>query len=69
MTRSTENFTNRNGVLKYAVGGTDNGYEDKKMLEYLSVASSKIRFLAFYNKQEFVGAIEIAYVISGIAKK
>lgn len=39
------------------------------MLKYLSVASEKVNYLAFYDKSRFVDAIKIQAVISGLASK
>ena len=37
------------------------------MLKYLSIASEKVKYLAFYDRGEFVGAINIGTVISGLS--
>lgn len=62
-----ESIDGRIGVLRYPVNQEFGFYSDEEMLMYLSVASSKTKFLAFYDNEEFVGAIEIEKVISGIA--
>jgi hypothetical protein len=55
-------------VLNYAVNDPSSRYfKDQSMLKYLSVASSKVKYLAFYNSRDFVGAIKIQSVISGLA--
>ena len=56
-------------VLTYAVSGQHNYYNDELMLEYLSVASRKVKYLQFVLDGYFVGAIEIENVISGIANQ
>ncbi|WP_395339464.1 hypothetical protein PN836_014620 [Ningiella sp. W23] len=67
LVRRMESVDGRSGVLRYIVDEPFNHYDDDKMLEYLSVASSKVKFLAFYSNEQFVGAIEIEYVIAGLA--
>lgn len=42
-------------------------YKDPTMLKYLTIASSKIRYLAFYDDQKFQGYIKIERVIKGLA--
>lgn len=54
-------------VISFAVNSDVRYYSDKGMLKYLSVASEKVKYLALYANQSFVGAIAIEYVISGIA--
>jgi len=55
-------------VINYTVDDTGKNYfNDETMLKYLSIASEKIRYLAFYKDNEFVGAIRIEDVISGLA--
>ena len=39
------------------------------MLRYLSIASEKVRYLAFYENNSFRGAIKIQTVIAGLASK
>lgn len=55
------------GVLRYAVNTDVNYYSDDGMLKYLSIASEKVKFIAFYEDETFKGAIEIEKVIAGIA--
>lgn len=55
-------------VINYTVDDTGKNYfNDETMLKYLSIASEKIRYLAFYKNNEFSGAIRIEDVISGLA--
>jgi hypothetical protein len=55
-------------VLNFAVNNPASRYfKDSSMLKYLSVASAKVRYLAFYDSTEFAGAIPILSVISGLA--
>jgi hypothetical protein len=55
-------------VLNYEVDNPNKNYfNDKSMLKYLSIASEKVRYLAFYKNNNFEGAIEIEAVISGLS--
>jgi len=57
-------------VINYTVDAPEKSYfQDEVMLRYLSVASQKIRYLAFYRNSSFVGMISIKDVISGLASK
>jgi hypothetical protein len=57
-------------VINYTVDDHRKKYfQDKAMLKYLSVASQKIGYLAFYKNSNFVGMISIQDVISGLASK
>tara|TARA_B100000315_G_scaffold217965_1_gene218935 strand:+ start:10816 stop:11583 length:768 start_codon:yes stop_codon:yes gene_type:complete len=57
-------------VINYTVDNPSKKYfQDEAMLKYLSVASQKIRYLAFYKNRNFVGMISIKDVISGMASK
>ena len=42
-------------------------YNDANMLKYLTIASSKVRYLAFYDGDGFQGYIKIERVIKGLA--
>lgn len=46
-----------------------NYFSDPSMLKYLSIASEKVRYLAFYEDNKFVGAIKIQSVIAGLASE
>ena len=55
-------------VINYQVNDPRKNYfGDKSMLRYLAIASEKVKYLAFYDGNEFVGAIEIQAAISGLA--
>ena len=55
-------------VINYTVDDPGKKYfQDKGMLKYLSIASQKIGYLAFYKTDGFVGMISIQDVISGLA--
>ncbi len=57
-------------VINYLVDDpTKRYFNDEAMLKYLSIASDKIRYLAFYKNSQFVAAISIENVISGLAAK
>ena len=57
-------------AINYAVDDDSKHYfNDKAMLKYLSIASDKIKYLAFYKSKRFVGGIAIEDVISGLASK
>lgn len=57
-------------VINYIVDAPEKSYfKDEAMLRYLSIASQKIRYLAFYKHSNFVGMISIKDVISGLASK
>lgn len=57
-------------VINYAVNDPSKNYfGDEAMLKYLSIASEKIRYLALYEGNEFVAAIGIEEVISGLASQ
>lgn len=59
---------NEYAVLNYTVNDqTKRYFNDESMLKYLSIASEKVRYLAFYERGKFVGAIKIQAVISGLA--
>lgn len=61
---------NELSVINYAVDNVNYQYfKDQTMLKYLSVASQKIRYLAFYKDNNFVGMISIKDVISGLASE
>ena len=54
-------------VINYQVNDPSKNYfNDPSMLKYLSIASEKVNYLAFYDKSRFVGAIKIQAVISGL---
>lgn len=56
-------------VINYIVNNPNIPYfNDKAMLRYLSMAAEKIRYLAFYKNEEFVGVIEVTHVIAGLSK-
>jgi len=58
------------GVMNYMVNDASmNYFEDSNMLKYLSIASEKIRYLAFYDHQQFVAYIKIEKVIKGLASE
>lgn len=42
-------------------------YNDTNMLKYLTIASAKVRYLAFYDSDGFQGYIKIERVIKGLA--
>ena len=55
-------------VINYEVNNPSKYYfKDDSMLRYLSIASEKIKYLAFYEREKFVAAIDISYVISGLS--
>ncbi len=55
-------------VINYEVNNPGNNYfRDESMLKYLSIASEKVRYIAFYDAGKFVGAIKIGTVISGLS--
>lgn len=55
-------------VLNFTVNDNEiNYFQDKSMLRYLSIASEKVKYLAFYEEEKFVGALKIESVISGLA--
>ncbi len=57
-------------VINYEVNNPDRNYfRDESMLKYLSIASEKVRYLAFYRNNNFEGAIEIEAVISGLSSR
>ena len=59
---------NEIAVLNYRVNDPSRYYfKDKNMLKYLSIASEKIRYLAFYDGNRFKGYIKIEKVIKGLA--
>ncbi len=59
---------NEIGVLNYIVNDPEIGYfGDESMLKYISIASEKIRYLAFYYNNRFEGYIKIERVIKGLA--
>ena len=59
---------NEIAVLNYQVNDPAKSYfGDKNMLKYLSIASEKVSYLAFYENSGFVGTIGIREVISGLA--
>lgn len=66
---SMEGLSEKNAVLNFDVNGGKNYYTDKLMFKYLSIASQKVKYLAFVDDGIFKGAIEIENVISGIAKE
>ncbi len=58
----------RLAAINYTVDDWDKFYfNDEAMLRYLSIASEKVRYLAFYKSGVFVAAIGIEDVISGLA--
>ena len=59
---------NEIAVLNYEVNNPNKNYfQDKNMLKYLSIASEKFRYLAFYENNQFVAYIKIEKVIKGLA--
>jgi hypothetical protein len=57
-------------VINYAVDDPRKNYfRDEAMLKYLSIASEKIRYLAFYSNNRFEAVIAIEHVISGLASR
>ena len=55
-------------VLNYEVNNPNKNYfNDETMLKYLSIASEKVRYLAFYEHNSFVGTIGIETAISGLS--
>jgi hypothetical protein len=55
-------------VINYIVNSAGWSYfNDKNMLKYLSIASERVRYLAFYNNSIFEGYIHIGRVIKGLA--
>jgi len=55
-------------VIDFRVNDQDSYYyKDPTMLKYLTIASSKIRYLAFYDERKFQGYIKIERVIKGLA--
>jgi hypothetical protein len=55
-------------VINFAVNDANRFYfNDESMLKYLSIASEKVRYLAFYEDKKFVGVIRIQKVIAGLA--
>lgn len=62
--------SNEFAVINYSVNDPNKYYfKDESMLKYLSIASEKVRYLAFYENNEFSGAIKIQKVIAGLASK
>jgi hypothetical protein len=58
------------GVINFVVD--DNRYAyfgDRNMLKYLSIASEKIQYLAFYRENQFQGCIKIQRVVKGLASE
>jgi hypothetical protein len=61
---------NEFAVINFAVNDPSKFYfNDESMLKYLSIASEKVRYLAFYDNSQFAAAIRIQYVIAGLASK
>lgn len=59
---------NEIAVLNYEVNNPNKNYfKDKSMLKYLSIASEKFRYLAFYENGQFTAYIKIEKVIKGLA--
>ncbi len=57
-------------VLDYTANDPSKNYfKDESMLKYLSIASEKVKYLAFYERGKFKGAIKIQAVISGLASQ
>jgi hypothetical protein len=55
-------------VINYEVNNPERNYfRDESMLKYLSIASQKVKYLAFYKEGKFVAAIKIGTVISGLS--
>ena len=51
---------NKFAVINYSVNDPSKHYfQDESMLKYLSIASEKVRYLAFYENNEFSGAINL----------
>lgn len=62
--------SNEFAVINYSVNDPSKHYfQDESMLKYLSIASEKVRYLAFYENNKFSGAIKIQKVIAGLASK
>ena len=59
---------NQIAVINYEVNDPERNYfRDESMLKYLSIASEKVKYLAFYEKGKFVATINIGTVISGLS--
>lgn len=59
---------NQIAVINYEVNDAERNYfRDQSMLKYLSIASEKVKYLAFYEKGKFAGTINIGKVISGLS--
>lgn len=59
---------NEFAVINYAVNDPNRFYfEDESMLRYLSIASEKVKYLAFYENNKFSGTIKIQTIIAGLA--
>jgi hypothetical protein len=57
-------------VINFTIDDSSKNYfGDEAMLKYLSIAAEKIRYLALYKGNEFVAAIGIEDVISGLASQ
>jgi hypothetical protein len=57
-------------VINYIVDDSSKKYfNDASMLKYLSIASKKVSYIAFYQASTFVGVISIKKVIAGLASK
>ncbi len=55
-------------VINFAVNDSTRHYfQDEAMQKYLSIASQKVKYLAFYESGEFKAAIRIQSVIAGLA--
>lgn len=68
LNRSLDNIRQGDqAVISFVVDGNAGYYDDAGMLDYLSIAAEKVKYLAFYNNGKLVGAIAIEAVISGLA--
>lgn len=55
-------------VINYIVDDPSKKYfNDETMLKYLSIASKKVSYIAFYHASSFVGLLPIKAVIAGLA--
>ncbi|MFQ3197490.1 MAG: hypothetical protein ACI8R9_002628 [Paraglaciecola sp.] len=55
-------------VINYEVNNPQRNYfHDHSMLKYLSIASQKVKYLAFYQEDKFAAIINIGTVISGLS--